>query len=113
VLAYGPNRAAFSVTTSEPALLVLSDLRYPGWRGRIDGKPAPIHATNGISRGMVVPAGTSRVEMRYFPTSLRAGLGLMAWGMLVCAATAWGKSRPRTSVHAAVPALRWGHRSTP
>lgn len=113
VLAYGPNRAAFNVTSSEPALLVLSDLSYPGWRGRIDGKPAPILATNGIFRGMAVPTGTSRVEMRYFPTSLRAGLGLLACGMLVCAAIAWDWSRPPASVHATAPALRSGHRSTP
>ncbi len=54
----------------------------------------PILATNGIFRGWAVPAGTSRVEMRHFPASLRAGLGLLAWGILVCAAIAWGRPRP-------------------
>lgn len=113
MLAYGPNRAAFSITTSEPALLVLSDLHYLGWRGRIDGRPAPILATNGIFRGMIVPAGTSRVEMRYFPTSLRAGLGLLAWGVLVCAIIVWDRFRPCASVHTTAPALCSGHRSIP
>ncbi|HOU13655.1 MAG TPA: YfhO family protein [Anaerolineae bacterium] len=37
VLAYSPNRAAFYVETSAPALLVLSDLLYPGWRATVDG----------------------------------------------------------------------------
>lgn len=83
VLAYGPNRAAFYVETSEPALLVLSDLLYPGWRATVDGEIEPLYATNGLFRGVVVPAGAYRVEMRYFPQSLRWGLGLMGMALLV------------------------------
>ena len=100
VLAYGPNRAAFSVTTTEPALLVLSDLRYPGWRGRVNGSPATIYATNGIFRGVYLPAGVSRVEMHYFPVSLQVGLGLMACSLLGCAfITRHERSRDRASRH--------------
>ena len=83
VLAYGPTLAAFYVETSEPALLVLSDLRYPGWRATMDGEATPIYATNGLFRGVFVPAGTYRVEMRYFPQSLRWGLGLLGMALAV------------------------------
>ncbi len=83
VLAYGPNRAAFYVETSEPALLVLSDLLYPGWRATVDGQAVPLYATNGLFRGVVVPAGAHRVEMRFFPQSLRWGLGLLGMASLV------------------------------
>jgi hypothetical protein len=76
VLAYGPNRARFGVHTSETALLVLSDIVYPGWRARVDGAPAPIYRTDGIFRGVVVPPGDHVVSMRFFPPSLRHGLGL-------------------------------------
>jgi hypothetical protein len=82
VLAYGPNRAAFHVETSETALLVVSDLLYPGWRARIDRKPAPIYAVNGLFRGMIVPPGAHTVEMLFRPTSLRLGIG--ALGMALC-----------------------------
>lgn len=83
VLAYGPNRAAFFVQTSEPALLVVSDLRYPGWRGFVDGDEAPIYAADGLFRGVLVPAGDHRVEMRYVPASLRLGLGLSGMALMV------------------------------
>ncbi|MGC9394861.1 MAG: YfhO family protein [Anaerolineae bacterium] len=83
VLAYGPNRAAFYVETSQPALLVLSDLRYPGWRATVDGEAVALYATNGLFRGVLVPAGAHRVEMRYFPQSLRWGLGLLGMSLAV------------------------------
>ncbi|HQE91545.1 MAG TPA: YfhO family protein [Anaerolineae bacterium] len=83
VLTYGPNRAAFYVETSAPALLVLSDLLYPGWQATVDGKPTPIYSTDGLFRGVIVPAGAHRVEMRYFPSSLRWGLGLMGMALAV------------------------------
>ncbi len=78
VWAYRPNRATFGVSTSETALLVLSDMHYPGWRAWVDGAPAPIYKTDGIFRGVIVPPGEHRVEMRFFPRSLRLGLGLAA-----------------------------------
>ncbi|MBN2392378.1 MAG: YfhO family protein, partial [Anaerolineae bacterium] len=83
VLAYGPNRASFYVETSEPALLVLSDLLYPGWHTTLDGESASLYATDGLFRGAIVPAGAHRVEMRYFPQSLRWGLGLMGMALVI------------------------------
>ncbi len=83
VLNYGPNRAAFYAETSEPALLVLSDLLYPGWRATVDDEAVPLYTTNGLFRGVVVPAGAHRVEMRYAPQSLRRGLGLMGMALVV------------------------------
>ncbi len=83
VLAYGPNRAAFHVETSAPALLVLSDLLYPGWRATIDGAATQLYATDGLFRGVLVPAGAHRVEMCFFPQSLRWGLGLLAMALTV------------------------------
>ncbi|MCU0520874.1 MAG: YfhO family protein [Anaerolineae bacterium] len=86
VLAYGPNRAAFAVTTTEPALLVLSDLCYPGWRARTNDAAATIYAADGIFRGVYVPEGDSHVEMRYVPAPLQVGLGLFGCGLLIFAA---------------------------
>ena len=76
VLAYGPNRAQFGVHVNAPALLILSDIAYPGWSATLDGQATPIYKTNGIFRGVVVPAGDHIVAMRFFPQSLRWGLGL-------------------------------------
>ncbi|MGC9468137.1 MAG: YfhO family protein [Anaerolineae bacterium] len=83
VLAYGANRADFEVTTTTPALFVLSDLLYPGWDARVDGHPAPIHATNGLFRGVLLSPGSHRVEMRFYPSTFEFGLGLSGSGLLI------------------------------
>jgi hypothetical protein len=82
VLAYEPNRARFAVRTDEPALLVLSDLLYPGWTARVNGRRTAIYPTNGIFRGVYVPSGTSTVVMRFMPDPLKLGMGLLLCGLL-------------------------------
>ncbi|MDF1514501.1 MAG: YfhO family protein, partial [Anaerolineae bacterium] len=85
VVAYRPNRAAFFVETSAPSLLVLSDLLYPGWKARVDGMDVPIWTTNGLFRGVLVPAGAHRIEMRFVPISLRMGLGFLLMALMIMA----------------------------
>ncbi len=64
-----------------PALLVLTDTAYPGWRAEVDGKEAPIHVTNGMFRGVPVPEGAHRVTFRYDnpPFFLLLWLGALGW----------------------------------
>jgi hypothetical protein len=86
VHAYTPHYVALRVQTSDPALLVLSDVHYAGWDARVDGTPASIYRTNGVLRGVVVPAGDHYVEMVFRPRSLVLGAGLAAmavWLLLV------------------------------
>ncbi len=65
------NRVKLRVQSDKPALLVISDNYYPSWRATIGGKPAQIHRTDYTFRGIVVPAGTSEVEMYYDASHLR------------------------------------------
>ncbi len=83
VAAYTPNRILFDVESDREALLVLSDLAYPGWEARIDGEPAHILRTDTIFRGLLVPPGSHRVEMRYAPRSFRFGLTAAAMALLL------------------------------
>lgn len=87
VLAYRPTLVKFYVETSEPALLILSDLRYPGWRAFLDGEGVPIYATDGLFRGVLVPEGSHHIVMRFVPQSLRLGLGLYLTALLVSSGT--------------------------
>ena len=59
-----------------PALLVLSDLFYPGWRATVNGRPADILKVDGGLRGILVSGGDSAVSMHYKPWSFRIGLAL-------------------------------------
>ncbi len=62
------------VVTANPAFLVVSDVYYPGWTAKINNKLTQIYRTNYLFRGVLVPAGSSTVQMEYRPTSFRLGL---------------------------------------
>ena len=64
-----------------PGLLVLSDTFYPGWEARVNRHAAAIHPTDGLFRGVAVPAGTSTVTVRYRPESFRLGVLLALAGL--------------------------------
>jgi uncharacterized membrane protein YfhO len=68
------ERLTWSVAVSEPALLILGDQFYPGWRATVDGEPVPILRANIAFRAVLVPPGIHTVEMRYEPASFRYGL---------------------------------------
>ena len=73
VVKYEPARLIIETTANQPSVLVVSEMWYPGWVATLDGIPATIHATNFLLRGVVLPAGVHRVEMRYTAPAARAG----------------------------------------
>jgi hypothetical protein len=70
------NRIEADVQAHGQALLVLSELFYPGWRATVNGKTAPILKVDGDLRGIVVPSGPSLVRLYYAPVSFYLGLAL-------------------------------------
>ena len=87
VFAYGPNRVELGVHTSAPALLVLSDVFYPGWWATVDGERVPIYRTDGVFRGVRVPAGDHHVRMQFRSRGLERGLGIAGSAATVIAAS--------------------------
>lgn len=83
VVRYSPNEVRLIVHTDTPALLVLSDVYYPGWQGDVDGASVPIYRTDATFRGVVVPAGSHEVRMRFRPRSFQVGLAMAAGSLLV------------------------------
>jgi hypothetical protein len=71
-----PERLALEVASPQPAILVLSELSYPGWRVTVDGAAAPLLEANGLLRAVALEAGTHQVELAYQPASVSAGLAL-------------------------------------
>jgi|SRR5579872_566725 len=57
-------------------LLVVSETFYPGWEATVDGKPQPIYEVFGALRGVVLDAGSHRVEMSYRPGVVTLGTAL-------------------------------------
>jgi hypothetical protein len=79
---YADDRLSLRLSTPCDALLVTSELAYPGWRARLDGEPAPLLHANGAFRGLRVPAGEHAVELRYRPTLPWLARGLAAAGLV-------------------------------
>jgi hypothetical protein len=59
------NSATIAVTATGRAFLVASVTGHRYWSATIDGHPAPLIATNIAYQGLVVPAGTHTIAMRY------------------------------------------------
>jgi hypothetical protein len=78
----GPNAIRADVALPVEGLWVVCDTWFPGWEAAVDGLAAEVLRVNGIHRGVRVPAGNHRVEMRYRPWSLRWGLAVSAAAMI-------------------------------
>jgi hypothetical protein len=89
----GLNHLTIDVTMACTGMLVASENIFPGWRATVDGAPAELHAAYTVFRGVVVPAGRHRVEMRYRPMWLYAGALFSALSVLLMAAIAWWERR--------------------
>jgi hypothetical protein len=62
---YAGERVVLRTDSPGRSFVVLADQYYPGWRALIDGKPSRIYKTNGVMRGVVVPAGEHEVVFEY------------------------------------------------
>jgi uncharacterized membrane protein YfhO len=69
-----PNRLAIKVDADGPALLVLSQVWYPGWQAVVDGRPqGPPLRVNYLFQGVPVEGGSHTVELRFTSSLWRIG----------------------------------------
>ncbi len=87
IVDYEPNRLAIEFVADKRAALVVSEVNYPGWEATIDGQPATILPADYLLRGVIVPEGKHRVEMRYTAPGARRGAVI---SMLTLLAIAFG-----------------------
>jgi hypothetical protein len=95
----GDGDIGLRVTSEGSGFLVLSENSYPGWRARIDGADVPIYRTDVTLQGIVVPAGTHRVDFTLESRTLRWGLMMSGLSALVCASLfvrGWARARSTT-----------------
>ncbi len=94
VLEYTNRRVVLESQAPVDAFLVSSDTFYPGWRAFIDSREERLVMTNAAFRGLPVPAGRHRIEMRFEPAILPYGAAASAAGwLLVLAAAAFSDNR--------------------
>lgn len=67
---------SFKVKSSGNQLLVVSEVYYPEWKAYLDGKEIPVHQVNYLFRGVIIPAGEHKLEMKYESKSFETGRAL-------------------------------------
>lgn len=85
---YGPEKVTVRARSATPALVIVNDVHYTGWKATVDGKDAPLEQVDYLLRGVRVGAGAHTVEMTYAPPSWRIAwiltvVGLVAWLVIV------------------------------
>ncbi|OLE55085.1 MAG: hypothetical protein AUG51_05500 [Acidobacteria bacterium 13_1_20CM_3_53_8] len=73
IVSYEPNRLLIETSADTASVLVVSEMSYPGWEAIVDGQKAQILTTDYLLRGVALPEGSHRVEMRYTAPAARNG----------------------------------------
>ena len=63
-------------TSLSSTFLVLSDVNYPGWQAKIDGKLTHIFQTNYVLRGLLLSEGNHTIDFEFRSQSFYIGAGI-------------------------------------
>ncbi|MGQ9652454.1 MAG: YfhO family protein, partial [Thermodesulfobacteriota bacterium] len=89
----------YLVRSEKEALLMTTEVAYPGWRAWIDGEEAPLLRANFVQRAVQVPSGTHLVTMRFEPKGWKVGMILSLTGLgafiIVGGTCLWGQNWKR------------------
>ena len=85
-----PEDVRITVDTTSPALVVVRNSYDPGWSATVDGRPAPVLATDYLVQGVAVPAGHHDVRLTYRDGEVARGAaaGAIVWFILLIAIAA-------------------------
>ena len=70
---YEPNNIKLISDSADNSYLLLSELLYPGWRAKVDGKNVPILRADYLLRAIPLPPGQHKIEFSYKPLSFIIG----------------------------------------
>lgn len=74
VTLYDNDNLAYAIDTKSNQFAVLSEVYYKnGWQAFVDGKETPIVPVDYVLRGIVIPAGTKKLELVFTPKSYLTG----------------------------------------
>lgn len=73
---YEPTHIVIEANTRDHGFLVLSDLYYPGWKVKVDGKEKEILPANYTVRAVELTPGQHTIQFSYEPTSFKIGAAI-------------------------------------
>ncbi|MDO8671672.1 MAG: YfhO family protein [Dehalococcoidia bacterium] len=77
-----PDRLLIETQIDSPGILVVSEVFYPGWVVKVDGKPASILRADVALRGVPLEPGKHVIEMNFEPVSVKFGAGVTVLTLL-------------------------------
>jgi uncharacterized membrane protein YfhO len=96
IASYEGQEMALDVDAAEAALVGTSIVAWPGWKLRLDGKPASMASYNHAFVGFLVPPGRHRAVLTYLPGSVVWGAALSLASLLAGFLLLWrSKARDR------------------
>lgn len=102
---YANGRIRLQIDVDRPAVLVLSETAYPGWKVFVDGEEVKCLWLNILFQGVEVEPGKHRVEFVYRPPHLSLSLTVSALSLLTLIFFLFNKTmRQRKSVPREIPA---------
>lgn len=78
-----PNRIVIHTEADQAGWVFWSEIWYPGWTVRVDGRKAALLRANYAFQGVPVPAGNHEVIFMYRPTAFWIGLGITLGAVLI------------------------------
>jgi hypothetical protein len=97
IVAHASDSWLIHTSSDEPALLVLSETAYPGWRVMVDGRPAESLTAYTTIRAVCVPAGEHTVTWTFAPTIYQAGGVITLFSLALVAVAAVSVRRAPSS----------------
>lgn len=76
IVAFTPNRVELEANATQPRVLVLSEMYERNWTATVNGAAAEVFPADYLLRGVIVPAGASKVVFAYRPASFRYGAAI-------------------------------------
>jgi hypothetical protein len=110
VLQYTSGHILLRVRAEHPALLVVSESWYPGWRAGMDGQAVEVLRANYLSQGVVVPQGEHVIQMDYHSDALNLGAILSVAGLAgTLGLGVWARRSRRDPAPIIHESIREGH----
>jgi hypothetical protein len=97
-----PEDVRVSVEAAAPSIVVIRNTWDAGWSATVDGRPAPVLATDAFRQGIAVAAGHHEIRLTYRDPTIGRGIAASAvvwsgWGIAIAIALRRRRARTRTS----------------
>ncbi len=77
------NQIRMRAQAGMPAVLIVSQIYYPGWKAFVDGQEASVFPADLALTGLALPSGTHDVQLVFQPASFRIGAGITIVSLMV------------------------------